>query len=452
MLSFASAGSLGLSGGMGAGGSREAAVGAASPSSASPPLLAAAAAGFPPPLPPPPAAGAGSPGAPHGSSAPPSPPAPPPPPSLLEPPTDAEAPPPEAPPPLDAEAPRAEAPPPEAPPLFFDAEAYLAEETPPDAEPLMAHVVKVSQSFRQFVELRAGGGGGGGGGGGAGAGAGARAGDLFDRIAGERMALRCWRHLQLRSRPHSGQLFKAIRGTLCKSWERRMFELNGGVLAYYAQPDRLQASAAIVRALRAQLASLRAGAGAGGRRRAGGEGAGGAGGAGGGGGGGGGGASGSGGSGGGASGTGGDVRPLTGELDTAQAQLRATRAGAYRRSFYLVPGRTEVVIPSTPTGVFPTPYVLQLVNPSLRELLARGVAQTPAEAQEGAPKLPLTPQELAGAARDVLTLCADSSEDRRAWILYLKARLRPVEYATQMEALYSNRMHEPGAEGGENGS
>lgn len=318
----------------------------------------------------------------------------------------------------------------------FDAEGYLAEETPPDAEPLMAHVVKVSQSFRQFIEdrwmaqaalsskasqsrprlasslstasivskL----------------GASGKTGqptkarlsiDLFDKLAAERMALRSWRHLQLRSRSHSGQLWKSIRGTLCKSWERRLFELNGQVLAYYAHPDALEARGKIVTALKTQLSAVEPT-----RREDSGS-----------------------------SGASEEYRALAVELESAMSQLRAIRAAAYRRSFYLVPGRTEVVIPSTSAGTFPTPYLLQLVNPSLRELRARGVIlqddklslslsgprPRPAKAQ-------LTPQELAGAGRDVLTLCADTSEERRAWILYLKARLRPADYAIQLQSLYAD--------------
>jgi hypothetical protein len=319
-----------------------------------------------------------------------------------------------------AGAPGPAAEPPRAPPFdaIFDAEGFLAEETPPDAEPLMAHVVKVSQSFSKFVEDRfadapppgtaASGGS-----------AAARR-DLFDALCFQRMALRAWRHLQLRGRPHSGQLYKAIRGTLAKSWERRLFSLDGGVLAYYAQADALESLANVVAALQMQLAGARQGGG-----RDGGSGS---------------------------DSTSAAYQRLAAELEKAQQRLKALRASAYRRSFYMVPGRTEVVIPSTFAAAFPSPYLFQLVNPSLRELQARGVyvSDAPTAGEEpmrgGAggssgdsgwrEKPQLTPQELAGAGRDVLTLCADTSEERRTWIMYLKSRLRTTDYTNQLKAMY----------------
>lgn len=283
----------------------------------------------------------------------------------------------------------------------------------------MAHVVKVSQSFSKFVEDRfadappPGT---------AAAGNAAARRDLFDALCFQRMALRAWRHLQLRSRTHSGQLYKAIRGTLAKSWERRLFSLDGGVLAYYAQADALESLANVVAALQMQLAGARQGGDK--------EGAG---------------------------GSGGDstrsaYQRLAAELEKAQQRLKALRASAYRRSFYMVPGRTEVVIPSTFAAAFPSPYLFQLVNPSLRELQARGVnvsdatsaAEDPWRVDAGGAgggsgwkdKPQLTPQELAGAGRDVLTLCADTSEERRTWIMYLKSRLRTTDYTNQLKAMY----------------
>jgi hypothetical protein len=303
--------------------------------------------------------------------------------------------------------------------------------------------------------------------------------DLFDRVSRERMGLRVWRHVRLRGVAHAGQLFKALRGTLAKSWERRLFVLAGCVLSYYANADALEATGKVEAALRRQLAAAAAAAVA-------------------------------------AVSGGGDGAPqqqqqqqqlqLVRELEAASARLAALRAAGYRRSFFLVPGRTEVVIPATApaaatasggggggsssaggvaaaaararggapllVGTFPTPYVLQLVNPSLRELAARGIVMPPppppppprgapgGSGSGGAPRgrlppLPpppaaqphqLTPQELAGPGRDVLTLCADSSEERRGWILFLKARLRHPDYVARLRGMYDD-----GDEGGGGG-
>ena len=44
----------------------------------------------------------------------------------------------------------------------------------------------------------------------------------------------------LRRRPRSGQLYKAIRNTTAKAFERRLFVLAGGTLAYYGAPERVE--------------------------------------------------------------------------------------------------------------------------------------------------------------------------------------------------------------------
>ena len=399
----------------------------------------------------------------------------------------------------------------------FDTESFLADEAPPDAEALLVHVVKATQMWSAFVEERI-----------------THAAtpllslpgtqlaltapvprmlpssDLFDRLCLSRMFLRAWRHVHLRSKPHSGQLFKAIRGTLAKSWKRRLFELTGPVLAYYAQPDRLEACTKVVAALRAQLDAMLLDTARPSAAQSG------------------------------ITGTSGAVvasrvaadaehGALAAELAAASSELAALRVASIRSVFYLVPGRTEVVIPSTTATVsvssgiepgtsaivlgavhepqqhadqanvprntaadpaqaasaaFPTPYVFQLVNPSLKDVAAMQIARANAAAAAGAvartnisngtdtasssggvaqrPSTPragevdvfdaatagavriasgnsLTPAEAAayaGPSRDVLTLCADSAEERREWILFLKSRLRSQRYAAALATAY----------------
>jgi hypothetical protein len=70
------------------------------------------------------------------------------------------------------------------------------------------------------------------------------------------MLARSWRHSQLRGRSFSSRLWKAMRGTLAKSWTHRLFELRNGVLAYYADGDLIETAERKVAALRVQLAGL----------------------------------------------------------------------------------------------------------------------------------------------------------------------------------------------------
>ena len=44
--------------------------------------------------------------------------------------------------------------------------------------------------------------------------------------------------------------------------------------------------------------------------------------------------------------------------------------------------------------------------------------------------------ETAGPGRDVLTLCAESAEERRSWIVCLRSRLYPDEHLEQLRELY----------------
>lgn len=84
--------------------------------------------------------------------------------------------------------------------------------------------------------------------------------DLFDRSCFRRMFARQWRHSQLRGRPFSGQLWKAMRGTLSKSWSLRLFDLRNGVMAYYAGSDAILAAGVRIAAIKTQLAGLPHGA------------------------------------------------------------------------------------------------------------------------------------------------------------------------------------------------
>jgi len=123
----------------------------------------------------------------------------------------------------------------------FDCNEFLAEETPPDAEPLLVHVTRQAQLFKMFVQKREM----------------ASDIDLFDRLCFKRMFLRAWRHNFLSARPLTGMLYKAMRGTLCKAWERRLFELRGNVLAYYRNGDRLLKLMQEVAKLRSRLLAAR---------------------------------------------------------------------------------------------------------------------------------------------------------------------------------------------------
>jgi len=59
---------------------------------------------------------------------------------------------------------------------------------------------------------------------------------------------------------------------------------------------------------------------------------------------------------------------------------------------------------------------------------------------------------IGGAERDVLTLCADTSQERREWVVYFKARLRSHDFPQALNRLYLTRAPDDGhchAGGGE---
>jgi hypothetical protein len=288
--------------------------------------------------------------------------------------------------------------------------------------------------------------------------------DLFDRLCFKRMFLRAWRHNFLSARPLTGMLYKAMRGTLCKAWERRLFELRGNVLAYYRNGDRLLKLMQEVAKLRSRLLAARRDGSALPLTDAGHYGT---------------------------AATAGSLRAMLPaaaaaaavaagpETATIAAVLRAcekeldkVRSTSYRRSFHIIPGRTEVVIPSTAAATFPTPYVLQLVNPAVADLPALSSSRSPASgAGPGGPgvdtaeraataaaiatasaAMAAMERTIGGAERDVLTLCADTSQERREWVVYFKARLRSHDFPQALNRLYLTRAPDDGhchAGGGE---
>lgn len=134
-------------------------------------------------------------------------------------------------------------------------------------------------------------------------------------------------------------------------------------------------------------------------------------------------------------------------LRRAEAAFEAARSRNFRREFAIVPGRTEVVVPSSLSVAFATPYAFQLVNPSLDEM--REIYASAAAAGGGggsgsgssgtsafAASLAALNLGAAGRERDTLTLCASSSRERRQWIVHLKARLRTAEFNLSLNRLY----------------
>lgn len=283
----------------------------------------------------------------------------------------------------------------------FSVPDFLASESALDAEPLITHIVQQTQMFRMFIQERVM----------------SDTVDMFDRACYRRMFYRAWRHNHMSSKSITGKLFKAIRGTLCKNWELRLFELHGNVVAYYAAPDAMLDAAARVRALRTRLSGMAP--------------------------------------------SGGDAdvarKTAAAQLSDAEATYDRLRTRNFRRSFHLIAGRTEVVIPSTTTASFRTPYVFQLVNPAVdpRSLLASRVSESDAATgmSSSASQVPIrrtvssndvqdaATHEFAGIHRDVLTMCAHTAAERRQWILHLKARLRNPDATQLLSSLYLEPGH-----------
>jgi hypothetical protein len=199
--------------------------------------------------------------------------------------------------------------------------------------------------------------------------------DPFDRKCFKRLVARNWRSESLRSRPLALTAWKAMRGTLCKAWARRLLMLGPtGLLAWYGAPEALEAAER--RVSEGVAAAWRGGGGGGG----GGAGAGSPGGS-----------------------------PATAALDAAREARDALFREHFRDNFPVKPGCTMLRVPPRTAGAaFPTPYPLQLVNPG-------GAGGGAGEAQE---------EGAARAVNDVLTLCFDTSAARRKWILTLRAHLR----------------------------
>lgn len=282
--------------------------------------------------------------------------------------------------------------------------------------------------------------------------------DMFDRMCYRRVFLAKDRHVSYRTAPHRSLLWKAQRGTLSDSWQRRLVELHGNVISYYGNGEQLQALEAQIAELRAELKQLNARAAVpthdvarlGTPATA-------------------------------AAAAGGPVAwaaaAFGGAAAAEQPSIRATvadlqrrlsrkeheherlRQRSFRKSFHVTPGRTEVLIPTTESARFPTPYVFQLVNPALDELpMARRTAGAGAagastrERRSSAPAATgggdatsaaaaMSRLELAmgGTDRDVLTLCADDSSARRVWVILLRSRLRSRDFPDSLHNLYLRR-------------
>jgi hypothetical protein len=226
--------------------------------------------------------------------------------------------------------------------------------------------------------------------------------DIFDRLCFERILHRDFRLRVGRTTPMVGSLWKANRGTLCKNWTRRHFVLGlNGVFGYYGKPSEIIAAERAVALARVRIpltaATMASAAAARGPQMI-------------------------------------PSGPMGAPVDdgtaAAHSEARAALARAkatlmsllsseYRDRFELVPGQTRLRIPCSTsaeaaTGVsllperesefvndgsmFPTRYPFQLVTLSPRE--------------------------------DVLTLCADSAESRREWILRIRAFLGPQSSVT----------------------
>lgn len=144
-------------------------------------------------------------------------------------------------------------------------------------------------------------------------------------------------------------------------------------------------------------------------------------------------------------------------LRRAESAFEAARSRNFRREFAIVPGRSEVVVPSSLSLAFATPYAFQLVNPSLEEMrevygaaAAAGAAGGGSAGSASALAASLAALNLgaAGRERDALTLCAGSSRERRQWIVHLKARLRTAEFNLSLNRLYLGSGLEAAAGGG----
>jgi hypothetical protein len=274
--------------------------------------------------------------------------------------------------------------------------------------------------------------------------------DLFDRACFRRVLVRSWRHHQLRGRPFSGRLWKAMRGTLSRSWSLRYFEMGRtSVLAYYSNGDAIESGERRLAALRVQLSGAAPAAALEGSSEA---------------------------------NLSSVATQLAADMLREEAALADLRAANLKGSFYIVPGRTMLKIPSAAatlgrsgaaepgagagagsadgkksvraaqsTGIlaglgislgrklsagdgsslpsaaggatssFPTRFVFQLVNPAVSRRGPQLRTPAPPSADPKDRLASVNAAEFAGAGLDFLTLCADSAPRRREWILRLRA-------------------------------
>jgi hypothetical protein len=248
--------------------------------------------------------------------------------------------------------------------------------------------------------------------------------DLFDRACFKRVLLRSWRHTQLRGRPFAGRLWKAMRGTLSRAWSLRYFEMGrSNILAYYSSGDAIEGAEKRLSALKTQLSGLTspslshsstivdavAAADA--------------------------------------------VEPkseymiLAESIQREEQALSELRSVNFKGSFHIIPGRTILKIPSSasvinkpPSSIgdvlssitsgrvmsggtsngsnisgFPTRFVFQIINP------ARSRHSSISEMSGGVGADIDSQVDFAGNTFDFLTLCADSAQRRREWLLRLRA-------------------------------
>jgi hypothetical protein len=181
--------------------------------------------------------------------------------------------------------------------------------------------------------------------------------DIFDRQCYRRMFLRFEQHLRLGDKPHSGQLYKADRGRFDRQWKRRYVELVGDEVFYFSHAEELEnvnralRDAYIARARLEPIAKLSTGAVSSGMNDA---------------------VT--------VAGMGGidfespqekiknEYERLRQQITLLEKENARLRTRYTRGTFALIPGRTEIVIPSTRNAAFPSEFVFQLVNPSLQDM------------------------------------------------------------------------------------
>lgn len=189
----------------------------------------------------------------------------------------------------------------------------------------------------------------------------------FDRACFDRILFQSVHQSQLAQEEIEGVMYKAIRGTFGRGWNKRLCVLSQGKITYYENSDRILSLRKKLDSLRARLASLPLHAV-------------------------------------GKSTFTSKVRNETmKELEQTQAQLEQVKKDSFRDSFQLIPGRTIINVPSANANFhYKTRYVFQIVNPAVKN--------------SNNPKM------------DILTLCAESGEVRTSWILHIRAFLQTSNF------------------------